>query len=139
MLFLWQHFNQSVCSCTTESVCVNLRRQYVSGTSVITHANNSRSGQFADRTSSTTGGCFIVFPFDNPRAIKSWHNARTKCLHHGGDLAVNIDEVGVIVRNQLSSTGVTDSKNFWIGLQYDPLVWINYPGINNAHFLMFFN
>lgn len=65
-----------------------------------------------------TSDCYVVFPIQNSRATKSWFDARSICLYHGGDLATDI--VRIVPKLQLSK-----SAEYWIGLQRDPMAWLS--------------
>lgn len=72
--------------------------------------------------------CYIIFPLDNQRAKKTWFDASSVCLYHGGDLATDITPLydNSDIEERLSSSQVT---NYWIGLQQRPFVWIDRSGI----------
>lgn len=60
--------------------------------------------------------CYAPFPQDGTGAIRTWYEARNKCLHLKGDLvAQKVTSAGVVARLDVD-------KQYWIGLQRDPLM-----------------
>jgi len=65
--------------------------------------------------------CFVRYPRDGSRVIRTWYQARNKCLLLGGDLVTS-----KVKRRNLVNL-LDKHKKYWIGLQRDPLV-ITLPG-----------
>ena len=96
-----------------------------------TYGDNSRHASAASSSGSnvreTDKACYILFPLDNPRAPKSWYDARSVCLYHGGDLATDISP---IIPKTQGSFNLPLSTGYWIGLQQQTLVWFDNSGIH---------
>ena len=100
----------------SEPVCDNLTQSYRE-----IDSHSVYSGDIVHRIDTADGGgCFIAYPVDNPRAAKSWFDARITCQYHGGDLTTHVEPVKAWLQKQAVSSL---NNGYWIGLQRDPIVW----------------
>jgi len=70
------------------------------------------------------GYCYVAYPQGNSDQLRTWYQARNKCLLLNGDLAI----ISVTRAADLVDLLEVDKK-YWIGLQRDPFKMLR-PGTN---------